>query len=95
MMITVTVRYHNLLRRGAGLEKETLTLPKDASLRDAFLHLAQRHGSPLREMLLDPEGGISLHLVVFRDDQLVRPDQHDASLSDGQELMLFPAISGG
>ena len=94
-MITISVRYHNLLRRGAGLEKETFTLPEDASLGDALLYLAQRHGSPLREMLLEPEGGISVHLVVFRDDQLVHPDQHDDSLSDGQELMLFPAISGG
>jgi len=94
-MITVTVHYHNLLRRGAGLKKETFTLPKGASLRDALLYLAQRHGPTLREMLLDPDRGISLHLVVFRDDQLVRPDQHDALLSDGEELMLFPAISGG
>ena len=94
-MITISVRYHNLLRRGAGLEKETFTMPEGASLRDAMIHLAQLHGSPLQEMLLEPEGGISLHLVVFRDDQLVHPDQHDASLSDGQKLMLFPAISGG
>ena len=94
-MITISVRYHNLLRRGAGLEKETFTLPEGASLRDAVLYLAQLHGTPLREMLLESEGGISLHLVIFRDGQLVRPDQHDASLSDGQELMLFPAISGG
>jgi len=94
-MITISVRYHNLLRRGAGLEKETFTLPEDASLRDALLYLAQLHGPPLQEMLLNPEGGISLHLVVFRDEKLVHPDQHDAPLSDGQELMLFPAISGG
>ena len=94
-MITITVRYHNLLRRGAGLEKETFTLPEGASLRDAVMYLAQRHGPPLQEMLLEPEGGISLHLVVFRDDQLVHLDQHDTSLSDGQTLMLFPAISGG
>ena len=94
-MITLSVRYHNLLRRGAGLGKETFTLPQGATLRDALRYLAQLHGSPLREMLLEPEGGISLHLVVFRDDQLVHPDQHDVPLSDGQELMLFPAISGG
>jgi molybdopterin converting factor small subunit len=94
-MITVTVRYHNLLRRVTGVAEETITLPAGASLRDAMEHLTQRHGPKLRGMLLTPDGGISLHLVIFRNRQLVRPDQHDAPLSNDGELMLFPAIAGG
>ncbi len=94
-MITITVRYHNLLRRMTGVKEETITLPVGASLRDALEHLAQRHGPALQEMLFEPDGGISLHLVVFRDQQLVLPDQHDTPLTDGEELMLFPAIAGG
>ena len=94
-MITVTVRYHNLLRRMTGVKEETITLPAGTSLREALEHLAQRHGPKLRGMLFEPEGGVSLHLVVFHNQRLVRPDQHDAPLSDGEELMLFPAIAGG
>ncbi|MBL7183655.1 MAG: MoaD/ThiS family protein [Anaerolineae bacterium] len=94
-MITVTVRYHNLLRRMTGVKEETISLPVGASLRDALEHLAQRHGPALQEMLFEPDGGISVHLVIFRNRQLVRPDQHDAPLTDGEELMLFPAIAGG
>ena len=94
-MITVTVRYHNLLRRVTGVAEETITLPASTSLRDALEHLAQRHGPTLREMLFEPEGGVSVHLAVFRNRQLARPDQHDAPLTDGEELMLFPALSGG
>ena len=94
-MITVTVRYHNLLRRMTGVKEETISLPVGASLRDALEHLAQRHGPALQEMLFEPDGGISLHLAVFYNRQLVRPDQHDAPLSADDELMLFPAIAGG
>jgi len=94
-MIIVTVRYHNLLRRTTGLAEETITLPAGTSLRDALEHLAQRYGPALREMLFEPEGNVSLHLVIFRNRRLVRPDQHDAPLTDGEELMLFPALSGG
>jgi len=94
-MITIAVRYHNLLRRTTGLVEETVVLGESASVRDVLMHLAEHHGAPLREMLLEPDGGISLHLVVFCDQRLVRRDQHDALLSDGDEMMLFPAISGG
>lgn len=94
-MITIAVCYHNLLRRTTGLARETITLPEGTSLRGALLYLAQRHGSSLQKMLFEPEGDVSVHLVVFRDKRLLRPDQHDAVLCDGEELMLFPAISGG
>ena len=94
-MITIAVRYHNLLRRTVGLAEETITLPEGTSLRDALMCLAQRHGDPLREMLFESEEDVSLHLVIFRNRRLMGPDQHDAPLSDGEQLMLFPAISGG
>ncbi len=94
-MITVTVRYHNLLRRMTGVKEEKNTLPVVASLRDALEHLAQRHGPPLQEMLFEPDGGISLHLAIFCNRQLARHGQHDAPLADGEELMLFPAVAGG
>jgi molybdopterin synthase sulfur carrier subunit len=94
-MITVTVRYHNLLRRMTGVAEETITLPAGTSLRDALEHLAQRHGPKLRGMLLAPDGSVSLHIAIFCNRQLVRHGQHDAPLSDDDELMLFPAIAGG
>ena len=47
-MISVTVRYHNLLLRIAGVAGETI------SLHDALERLAQRHEPPLREMLFEP-----------------------------------------
>jgi len=95
-MITITVRYHNLLRRMTGVKDEAITLPAGTSLHHALGHLAQCHGPALQEMLFRPDdGGISLHLVVFRNRQLVHPDQHDNPLFDDDELMLFPAIAGG
>ena len=103
-MISVTVRYHNLLLRIAGVAGETISLPAGApvpgpgtgaSLHDALERLAQRHEPPLRKMLFEPEGDISPHLAIFCNRRLVRPDQHDAPLADGDELMLFPAVAGG
>jgi molybdopterin converting factor small subunit len=46
-------------------------------------------------MLLSPSGGLASHLVVFVNQQLVYPGRQSPSLADGDEVKLFPAISGG
>jgi hypothetical protein len=50
-MITVTVRYHNALRRRAAVERETISLPCGTSLHTALEQLAERHGSRLQGAL--------------------------------------------
>lgn len=94
-MITIRVKYHNVLRHMAALAEETVEMPAGTSVRAVLGHLAERHGAPLRDALLAPDGEISSHLVVFRNRKLMRPEQHDDPLADGDELMLFPAIAGG
>jgi molybdopterin converting factor small subunit len=94
-MISVSVRYHNMLRRRAGVEQETIVLPEGTLLHRALEHLADRHGKRLREALFSPDGSVVSHLVIFRNRKLVPQDGHHLLLADGDELMLFPAIAGG
>jgi molybdopterin converting factor small subunit len=94
-MITIHVRYHNILQRGAGTACETVELPDGASLAEALRHLADQHGAPLREMLLGSDGNIASYLVIFRNGQLIGQQQHQLPLANDDELMLFLAISGG
>lgn len=94
-MITVSVRYHNILRRRTGVEQETIALTEGTSIRAVLEHLANRHGPHLREMLLAPEGSVASHLVIFHNQKLTSQDQCHLLLTDGDELMLFPAIAGG
>jgi molybdopterin converting factor small subunit len=94
-MITVHVRYHNILRQRTGLAGEELVLPSGTNLGDAIRHLADRHGPGLAAMLLAQGGEISSYLVVFLNGQLVVTDRQSIPLSSGDELKLFPSISGG
>jgi len=94
-MINVHIIYHNMLRRRTGVERETIELPAGASLYGTLENVAARYGSHLREMLFAPDGTVANHLVVFRNGQLAREDARTVQLVDGDELMLFPAISGG
>jgi molybdopterin converting factor small subunit len=94
-MIRVDVHYHNVLRHAAGSEQQTVTLPQGASLLTFLEHLAKDQGPGLREFLLTPEGTIAPGLVIFRNGRLLRGDEPDPVLTDGDELKLFPMISGG
>ena len=94
-MIHIHIRYHNMLRRTTGLEQETIELPAGTSLYGALETIAGRYGPALRDMLFLPDGTVAGHLVVFRNGQLARDDARTVELADGDELMLFPAISGG
>ena len=94
-MITVTVRYYNMLRRHSGLACERLELPEDTEVSEAIRRLADRHGPAFAGMLLSPSGGLASHLVVFVNQQLVFPGGPAPPLADGDEVKLFPAISGG
>lgn len=94
-MITVIVRYYNMLRLHTGLACEHLELPQGTGVTVAVRHLADRHGPAFAEMLISPSGGLASHLVVFVNQQLVSPGGPAPPLADGDELRLFPAISGG
>lgn len=91
----VHICYHNMLRRRTGVERETIQLSIGTSLYGALEHVADRYGPHLREMLFAPDGTVANHLVVFHNGQLARQDARTLQLGDGDELMLFPAISGG
>ena len=93
--ITVTVHYYNMLRLHAGLASERLELPAGTEVVDAIRVLADRHGTVFAEMLLSPSGGLASHLVVFVNQQLAFPGGPVPPLAAGDEVKLFPAISGG
>ena len=94
-MISVSISYHNMLRRRTGVERENIQLPDGTPLYGALEKVADRYGPHLREMLFAPEGTVANYLVVFHNGQLSRQDARTVQLADGDELMLFPAISGG
>lgn len=93
--MNIHIHYHNMLRRRTGVERESFQMPDASSLYDALEKVAARYGPHLHEMLFAPDGTVANHLVVFHNGQLARQAARTVPLADGDELMLFPAISGG
>ena len=93
--ISVSVRYHNMLRRLTRVPSETVSLARGSGLQEVLEALSTRHGPQMREMLFSPEGDIASHVVVFCNGKLIHGDRAGYKIEDGYELMLFPATSGG
>jgi molybdopterin converting factor small subunit len=74
---------------------ERIDLPDGTELASAVRLLVERHGPGFAEMLLSPSGELASHLVIFLNEELVFPGGPVPPLADGDELKLFPAISGG
>ena len=95
LSIDISVRYHNLLRRAAGTDAQELSLPRGSSVADALDALAAISSSALVSLLFTADGSVVPYLVLFRNQKLVTHDQFGIELEDGDELQLFPAVSGG
>ena len=63
---------------------------------DAFEQLLEAYPE-LEAEVLDDEGEIRDHIRVLRNehDPFVRDDGFDTALEEGDELALFPPVSGG
>ena len=79
----VTILYFAAARERAGLGRETLDLPDDATARAALEAACARHPAL---------GAIAGKLRVAVDEDFCPPDR---KLRDGCELALIPPVSGG
>jgi molybdopterin converting factor small subunit len=93
--LTLTVRYKNILRSAALSAEEKVRIPAGATLLNFLQQLGQNHGSRLLSLVLYANGRVVTHLVIFRNQRPVPQGQCQLQLADGDELMLFPAVSGG
>lgn len=80
----------------AGDRHVEVDVEGNATVRDAFeALLADR--PPLRDRVLDEEGDLREHINVLCNGQNVFSERAgwETELSEGDELALFPPVSGG
>ena len=92
--IVVRVRYFNILADYAGTKRAEVAVPIETTLRAFLNHLIEINPEPFRRALSLCEM-FSAYLRVFRNERMVAPEDFDAPLADGDDIMLFPAVAGG
>jgi sulfur-carrier protein len=88
-----TVRIPPVLRSSVGGEKE---LTADGqSVGEILRSLAERHPDT-KSQLFSSEGELNRYVNVYLNDEDVRVlDGLDTSVSDGDTLVILPAMAGG
>ncbi len=83
MKLKVTVKYFGSVRDDSGIEKESLVLEDNSTISQAISSLKEKHHG-----LKNRKGQI-----LFALNQSYSPEE--TKLNDGDELALFPVVSGG
>lgn len=91
-MIEVSLRYYNIVADLLGQREERRALPPGTTMRGLIEALGSESPS-FRGLALADDGRPSEHLRVFRNGQAVA--DLDSVLAHGDEIRLFPTISGG
>jgi molybdopterin converting factor small subunit len=88
----IAVRYLAQLKHAAGRAGEELDVEAPCTAGALLATLAERHGQPLRGMLLDAKGGVQPTILLFIGDEQV---EATAELRDGDAVTLLTPIAGG
>lgn len=89
----IAVRYMAQLRRVAGTAVEQVELERPCSTTDLMKRLAERHGRPFRDLVLDEAGGIRPAVLLFVGDEQVGLEI--APLREGDVVTVLTPMAGG
>ena len=90
----VRVLYTTQLKMALGLAGEDVILHDGGTLAQLVEQLSQRHGARFRNLMVDGQGKLLPSILLcLGDEQAI--DGTSLRLSDGDEVTILSAISGG
>ena len=92
--MNVSVHYTAHLKTAAGLTNQSLSVEDGATLADCFNKLCKTTPAEVRTLLVDEQQHLRPAILLCVNDQQ-RPLDDPAPLSEGAEITLLAAISGG
>ncbi len=93
-MITIRVRYYNILAAYANRRNQTVELMEGSTILNLIEAVAQENSASFREVVM-LDNRPNPHLRIFCNNALVDEKQMNSPLVDGDEIIFFPALSGG
>ena len=90
----IIIHYHAQARLAAGKALEVIDIFEPITLKQLICRVADKHGEPLRAMLLCDVSEPHPSLLLFVDEEQFRSDS-DRPLSNGAEVIIFSPIAGG
>jgi molybdopterin converting factor small subunit len=94
MTMRVVIHYRAQMKQVTGVACDEIELADGANVLDAIRHAAERHGEPLRRLVLDDAGGLLDSLLLFVGEEQIAAARLRA-ICDGDEITLLAPMAGG
>jgi molybdopterin converting factor small subunit len=89
----ITVKYLAQVKQAAGASSEVVDVARPCHVAELIAQLTERHGEPLRRLLLDDDGKVQPALLLFVGEEQV--DSQTAALADGDVVTVLAPMAGG
>lgn len=90
----ITVEYTSQIKQVVGVAGEIFELEVPCTVSELTHHVVEKHGEPLRRILLDEQNCPSLTILVFVHGDLIRGET-PRELQDRDVVTYMTPISGG
>lgn len=91
----ITVQFTTQLKAALGMAETTIDLPPNANVQAMISCLDKEHSPTFRQFALDQNGRFLPSLIICINDQQCSGDVLQQPLTDGDQVALVSAISGG
>ncbi len=92
--MNVKVEYAAQVKRAAGVGSEEIECNSPCTVQQLVAQLADQHGDPLKNLLVDQDGNLQRSILLFIGDNQARWDD-PAELNDRDTVTILSPISGG
>lgn len=90
----IKLHYAAQIASAVGRQEEAIELPAASTAADALAALHAARNEALQRLVFAGDGTVLPAVIVCLNNRQLQ-SLHDATLADGDELLLFSAISGG
>lgn len=92
--VSVTVKYLNLVKDVMKKQVDKMTLKEGSTIGDLLGNIKETHGVEISRYLFSSSGKLKPHIRFVRSGSSCQ-EESESFLSDGDELYMFVATSGG
>jgi molybdopterin converting factor small subunit len=90
----IAVHYLAQIKQAAGTACEEIEVEHPCGVQDFVGRLADRHGAPLRHLLIGADGRLQPTILLFVGTEQVSPEEH-VELKDRDVVTLLSPVAGG
>ncbi len=90
--MNIKISYYGQSRQLAGKGDEQLDAEDNVTANAVLKILSEKYGEAFSTLVLSDEGVLRKSILLSVNDEITDPNQ---TLSDNDELSLYPALSGG